>query len=76
MMQESWPARALAVWLLGNLMFITAWDLVTIFFGLRAQSVSFQLYTWCEDYPRLYLLVGIAVGHLFLPLIVSPTSTH
>jgi len=61
----------IAVWLLGNLVAVGAYDLFAYFTLPDDQSVSYWLQKWMRAWPALAVLVGYILGHLTWPLHIS-----
>lgn len=64
-------SHILAIWLVANLSIVLLWDLAVLAFNLDTPTVSFYLYQTGRRYPLLYLWVGIGIGHLALPLVLT-----
>lgn len=60
----------IAAWLIANLVGIGLWDVGVLVMGWSHATVSYQLYRMCQSYPLLYLLFGVIIGHLLVPLAV------
>lgn len=66
------PAANVVVWFfLFVLLFITSWDAIVIALQLPYATVSYSVYYWSQQYPLLYLLYGVVIGHLIVPLTVA-----
>lgn len=61
----------LAAWLVLTLTAVLIWDILVPSLGVGVITVSEQLHTWGSRYPVLYLLLGIAIGHIVLPLVIK-----
>lgn len=63
-------------WLVGNILFISAWDIVIIALGYDRATVSYFLYNTLHSRPALWFLVGVGVGHLLAPLVLASNGGH
>lgn len=66
----------LAAWLVITLAAVLVWDVMLPALGFRELSVSHQLYQWGQQHPVLYLLIGVAIGHILFPLVVRNGGTQ
>lgn len=69
-----WLSRILAFWLLGNVLFITVWDIVILALGYEQWTVSHYVYVTLSSRPWLYFLIGLGVGHLLAPLTIAAAN--
>lgn len=60
----------LAVWLVLNMTLVTMWDVGVLLFAPTQPTISLQLYRWGQAYPLLYFWMGLAIGHIMLPLVL------
>jgi hypothetical protein len=58
-------------WLVITLGAVGAYDIYAVLFVGGNSTVSFELYAMGKRFPSLYLLIGILIGHIVLPLHVS-----
>lgn len=67
-----WPTlvQGMAVWVIATLLAVTLIDAVAIFLNNPTGTISYQLWEWGRQWPALYLVVGMALGHLAFPLII------
>lgn len=63
--------KILAIWFIVNIIFVAAWDIVTMLIAPDHTSVSMFIYEWGKRYPALYLIIGVGIGHLIVPLRVT-----
>jgi hypothetical protein len=47
-----------------------ALDLVIMIWDIPSHTVSWHLWTLMRTHPGIGLLIGLAIGHLFLPMVV------
>lgn len=52
---------------------VTIYDLLALASTGPGHSVSYAMWYYGYRYPQLYLLLGLAVGHILLPLVL-PSS--
>lgn len=57
-------------WLVLTLVLITVVDVLAIVNASQNETVSYWLYKMGQRHPAIYLMVGVALGHLIFPLIV------
>lgn len=67
-------SQVLVWWLAGNILFVSVWDIVLLAFGQETATVSYFLYDTMNRHPRLWFFVGIAVGHLIVPLTIAAAN--
>jgi hypothetical protein len=65
------PVTNYLLWVfIALLVFVVVWDATVIALRLPDATVSYSLYFWAQRYPLLYLLLGVLIGHLIVPLVV------
>ena len=60
----------MAGWVISTLLVVTLIDAVAIFRSQPTATVSYQLWEWGREWPAMYLVLGMALGHLAFPLII------
>ena len=55
-------------WLFVTLALVGAYDLYAVLFVGGNSTVSYELYSLGKRFPTIYLLVGLLIGHIILPL--------
>lgn len=61
--------QSLMTWyLIVTLSLVGAYDLYAVLFVGGNTTVSYELYSLGRRFPTLYLLVGVLIGHIVLPL--------
>lgn len=68
--------RILAIWFVANLSLVTVWDLWVVAFVPERITVSRYLYDLGQSYPALYLWLGIAIGHILMPLVLVANGAN
>lgn len=63
--------HALGWVLVTNLAVIFAVDALALQMGRSDLTVSYWVWQIGQSHPVLYLLLGVAIGHLFLPLVIG-----
>lgn len=58
-------------WLIGTLVIITVVDAYALVMDAEAMTVSQWIYQNGRKAPVLYLILGVCIGHILFPLIVS-----
>ncbi len=71
-MQPGLVSRLLTLWLIGNILFITCWDLALIVLDQGIPTVSYFLYHFGLNRPLIWFVLGLCIGHLMIPLHVGP----
>ncbi len=70
-----WLPTFLAAWLLVSLIVVLVVDLLALFLELPMSTVSYTLWDWGRRYPAFYLLLGLLLGHIVFPLILTNNGT-
>lgn len=69
-MINGWTQGFLGLWFVSTLVLITAVDALALLTSEPDKTVSYWLWKVGSDFPALYLLIGFALGHLVLPLVI------
>jgi hypothetical protein len=62
--------RVLSYVFLTFLVFVLVWDGAILLLDVNAPSVSLYLHEMGKKHPLVYFILGVAVGHILLPLVV------
>lgn len=62
---------AVCWWLVVTLGLVGVYDVWAVLFGQPNSTVSYELYMLGKRMPTIYLMVGVLIGHLVLPLHIS-----
>jgi hypothetical protein len=68
---NTWITQLFAWWLIINLSLIMAYDIVILMTAPEQPTVSRMIYDLGRHQPALYLWVGITIGHIVMPLVIS-----
>lgn len=63
-------------WLVVTLALITVVDFVAIAAGRPEATVSRWVYELGNRHPLLYLVLGLTIGHLIVPLVLNARNTN
>lgn len=55
-------------WLVITLGSVGVYDLYAVLFVGGDSTVSFEIYSLGKRFPALYLLIGLLIGHIIMPL--------
>lgn len=59
---------AMCWYLFFTLSIVGAYDIYAVLFLPRNSTVSYEIYNLGSRFPTLYLLIGMLIGHVILPL--------
>ena len=57
-----------AVWFLGNVLLVGAFDIYVLFFLPEQQTVSYWVQHWLKEFPVLGIALGVVIGHMAWPI--------
>lgn len=63
-------------YLIVTLSLVGAYDVYAVLFIGGNSTVSYELYSLGRRFPTLYLLVGVLIGHVVLPLHVHDSGPN
>jgi hypothetical protein len=63
-------AMVIALVLIVLLIVALAFDVFVIMFDVPQHTVSYHMWQMMRQHPGFTLLIGVAIGHIFLPMVI------